>query len=139
MRTSSGLYREDHSGHQHPCGRLTTRGLSEVVYEACVSQHDIVLCEQILEELGRHLPRVLKVTAWHAERIVSSVRAHARIVEPAAIPRDSCRDVDDLAILGTLVAANADCLVTADQGLLVLQQFHGMPILAPRGLHDLLA
>lgn len=49
---------------------------------------------------------------------------------------DACRDGDDLPVLGTLLAAKADCLVTGDQDLLELREFHSIPILSPRAFHD---
>jgi putative PIN family toxin of toxin-antitoxin system len=118
---------------------FAAHGLCEAVYEACLVRHQIVLCEQILQELARHLPRVLRVSGGDAEEIVASVRAQALIVERAAVPEDACRDADDLPILGTLLAGDADCLVTGDQDLLDLREFHGKPILSPRGLHGLIS
>ena len=48
------------------------------------------------------------------------------------MPADACRDADDLPVLGAVLAAKADCLVTGDNDLLVLREFSGCPILSPR-------
>jgi predicted nucleic acid-binding protein len=48
----------------------------------------------------------------------------------------SCRDPDDLPVLGTAVAGNANVLVTGDDDLLTLREFQGMAILSPREFHD---
>lgn len=117
---------------------FAAHGLCEAVYEACLVRHQIVLSESILQELARHLPRVLKVSQTHAQEIVAWVRSQALIVEPAAVPAEACADADDLHVLGTLLGGDADCLVTGDQHLLDLEQFRGKPILSPRGLHALL-
>ena len=42
-----------------------------------------------------------------------------------------CRDPDDDAILGTAVAGNADCIVTGDSDLLVLERFQDVDIISP--------
>jgi hypothetical protein len=42
-----------------------------------------------------------------------------------------CRDPDDNKLLEIAIAGRADCLVTGDQDLLVLDPFHGIPILTP--------
>ena len=42
-----------------------------------------------------------------------------------------CRDPDDNKLLETAVVGRADCLVTGDQDLLVLDPFQGIPILTP--------
>ena len=53
------------------------------------------------------------------------------------IAADACRDPNDLVILGTLLAADADCLVTGDKDLLILRQFDERPILTPRECFEL--
>jgi predicted nucleic acid-binding protein len=40
---------------------------------------------------------------------------------------------DDNKLLETAIAGSADCLVTGDQDLLVLNPFQGIPILTPVG------
>ena len=42
-----------------------------------------------------------------------------------------CRDPDDNKLLELAVAGRADCLVTGDQDLLVLDPFQGIPVLTP--------
>lgn len=44
-----------------------------------------------------------------------------------------CRDPDDNKLLEMAVAGRADCLVTGDRDLLVLDPFEGIPILTPDG------
>jgi predicted nucleic acid-binding protein len=48
----------------------------------------------------------------------------------------SCRDPDDLPVLGTAVAGGASVLVTGDEDLLTLHEFQGIVILSPREFHD---
>jgi uncharacterized protein len=44
-----------------------------------------------------------------------------------------CRDPDDNKLLEIAVVGRADCLVTGDEDLLVLDPFQGIPILTPAG------
>lgn len=118
---------------------FAAHGVCEAVYETCLAQHQIVLSEHILDEFARHLPRVLKVSAEHADEIAESVRSQAVIVEPAGVPADACRDADDLPVLGTLIAGAADCLVTGDKDLLALETYAGKPIFSPRALHEMIS
>jgi putative PIN family toxin of toxin-antitoxin system len=115
---------------------FAARGLCEAVFQVCLSKHQIALSEHILREVRKNLPAKLKVGAAHADEILALIRGNARIVKPAKVPADACRDPDDLPVLGTLLAARADCLVTGDQDLLALKEFHGVPILSPRAFHD---
>ena len=115
---------------------FATRGLCEAVLEVCLAGHDIVLSEPILRELGRHLRGKLKVPRAQAQAIVAFLREHAAVVVPAKVPADACRDRTDLAVLGTALAAEADCLITGDRDLLDLREFRGTAILSPRAFHD---
>jgi len=115
---------------------FATRGLCEAVLEVCLAGHDIVLSEPILKELRRHLRGKLKVPRVQAQAIVAFLREHAEVVVPATVPSDACRDRTDLAVLGTALAAEADCLVTGDRDLLDLREFRRTAILSPRAFHD---
>ena len=61
---------------------------------------------------------------------------HAQVVEPSPVAEEAVSDPDDLPVLGTLLAGNADCLVTGDHELLQLKTFQGTPILSPRAFYD---
>jgi putative PIN family toxin of toxin-antitoxin system len=115
---------------------FATRGLCEAVLEVCLAGHDIVLSEPILRELRRHLRGKLKVPPPQAQAIVTFLREHAAVVVPAKVPADACRDRTDLPVLGTALAAEADCLVTGDRDLLDLREFRRTAILSPRAFHD---
>jgi len=113
-----------------------SRGLCEAVLEMCLASHEMFLSEHILAELGRHLEGKLKMPPVLAEQRLSFLRQVASIVEPSPLPANVCRDRDDMPVLGTALAAEADCLVTGDADLLSLGRFHGIPILTPRAFHD---
>ena len=88
---------------------------------------EVVLSNFILDELRRVLPRLSNrhgLSAAEIDDLVDILALQAEVVEPAALLSDECRDVDDLPILGTLIAAikrdQADCLVTGDKDLLAL-------------------
>lgn len=115
---------------------FAARGLCEAVYQVCLSRHEIVLSEHILQEVRKHLAAKLKLGRAHVDRIIGLLRENAEVVKPAKVAADACRDRDDLPVLGTLLAGGADCLVTGDQDLLVLDEFQGIPILSPRAFHD---
>ena len=115
---------------------FAVRGLCEAVYQVCVAEHQVVASEYLLREVRRAFRGKLKLTAGHADEIVELIRENALIVKPAQVETHACRDPPDLPVLGTLLAAQADCLVTGDQDLLALKRFHSVPILSPRGFHD---
>jgi len=115
---------------------FATRGLCDALLEACLASHEIVLSEHILGELRRHLRGKIRLPAERADSILSFLRQSATVVVPAKVTPDACRDRTDLAVLGTALAAGADCLVTGDRDLLELRTFKGIPVLSPRAFHD---
>lgn len=112
------------------------RGVCETIYETCLDRHEIVTSEFILGELSRHLVDRFRVPAERQERIVALVRQQSTVVEPASVPDDACRDVDDLPILGTAVAGQAEAIVTGDRDLLTFGRFGETEIVSPREFHD---
>lgn len=106
--------------------------ICRALVDVCIDTHVLVLSEYILAEVHHHLQRKLHHSSSMAEQRVSLLREVAEIVTPATVVPDACRDVADLPVLGTLVAAKADCLVTGDNDLLILGEFDRHPILSPR-------
>jgi len=85
----------------------------------------VVLSHHIIEELSRSLPRMNHRLNWAPQKFeeeVDLLSLQAQIVEPAALPDTAVRDPGDLPVLGTLLAAKADYLVTGDNDLLALAE-----------------
>ena len=117
---------------------FAARGLCESVLELCLSDHQLVLSEHLLGESREYLVEELRLPAGTADDIISLLREQSVLFEPAGVPEDSCRDTGDLPVLGLALASGADCIVSGDKDLLVLQQFRGVPIRSPRELADFL-
>jgi len=109
-------------------------GVCRSVLETCLTAHQVFLCEFILDEFSRNLRRKFHVPEEVADADLQLLRTECELVQPAEVDRDACRDPHDLAILGAVLAARADCLVTGDKDLLSLEEFNGHPILSPRQL-----
>ena len=117
---------------------FAARGLCEAVLAVCLEGHELVLSQHILRESRRHQVGKFKVPARQADDIVLFLREQATLVKPAKVSAKACRDRSDLAVLGTALAAKADCLVTGDKDLLALGRFRSTRILSPRAFHDAL-
>ena len=118
---------------------FATRGLCEAVFETCLSAHEMVLSEHILQEVARQLQEKFHLPRRRAREIVEFLRSAATVVEPAEVPPSACRDVSDLPVLGTAEAGGADCLVSGDEDLLSLGRYGRTAVLSPRQFHDELA
>ena len=117
---------------------FAARGLCESIMEVCLSDQEIVLSDDLIEEILRNLHLKIKLPANIVDNIDELLREHANISIPVPLASDVCRDPDDKKILGLAVASNADYIITGDKDLLVLKSFQGIPILNPRSFSDIL-
>jgi putative PIN family toxin of toxin-antitoxin system len=104
--------------------------------ELCLRQHDVALSEHILGEFQKHLRDKFRISERQAMAISNRFRSGVVCVVPSPVSPEAFSDPTDLPVLGTLQAADADCLVTGDKGLLALGEFNGRPILSPRQFLD---
>ena len=77
---------------------------------------EVVLCDHILKELVRVLPRLSHrhgLSAAEIADLVDVLAIQAELLEPTALLEPELRDVDDRPVLGTLLAA----LRHADRGV----------------------
>ena len=117
---------------------FAARGLCESIMEVCLSEHEIVLSDDLLDEVLRNLRLKIKLPISIVDNIGELLHEYSNILNPVAPPSDVCRDPDDIKILGLAVVSDADYIVTGDKDLLVLESFQGIPILSPRSFSDIL-
>lgn len=117
---------------------FASRGLCESIFEFCLSEHEIVSCADLVEEITRDLREKIGLPA----RVVADIRTmlveHSIMLDPVALASDVCRDPDDVKVLGLALAARADCIVTGDKDLLVLGKWQGIAILSPRSFAEMI-
>ena len=107
-------------------------GLCRQVLDRCRHEQRLVSSAYLLDEVGRILTSKLSYTEAQARTSLDLIRLSAEMVQPAPVPGDACRDPNDLPVLGTAVAGEAERLVTGDKDLLVLGSFAGCVIQTPR-------
>lgn len=117
---------------------FATRGLCESIMEVCLSEYEILLCDDLLDEILRNLRLKIKLPVSIVNDIGGFFREHANFLNPAPLSPGVCRDPDDIKILGLAVASKADYIVTGDKDLLVLKKFQGITILNPRSFSNVL-
>jgi putative PIN family toxin of toxin-antitoxin system len=117
---------------------FASRGLCESVMEVCLSEHDIILYEELLTEVLRNLRLKIRLPEKIVDDIAHHLREHAKFYNPLPLASNVCRDSEDVKIIGVAIAANADYIVTGDKDLLVLKAFQGIPILNPRSFSNIL-
>jgi putative PIN family toxin of toxin-antitoxin system len=111
---------------------FASRGLCESIFEFCLSEHEIILCVDLLDEILKNLRLKIGLPAVVVEGIEELLRENGTVLDPAPVPQNARRDPDDAKILGLAIASGADFVVTGDKDLPVLEKCRGIPILSPR-------
>jgi putative PIN family toxin of toxin-antitoxin system len=112
---------------------LSPLGKPFACFDWVIGNATLIVSRELLEELETRLarPKFRKYVDDARRRgFVSELGLSAMQVELSGLVT-ACRDPDDNKLLEIAVAGRADCLVTGDQDLLVLDPFQGIPILTP--------
>ena len=117
---------------------FASRGLCESIFELCLSEHDLILCEDLLSEIVRNLRIKIKLPSKMIDAIKEFLLEHSIMLDPTPLPKDACRDADDIKVLGLAITSSADYIVTGDKDLLILEHCQNIPILSPRAFSDII-
>jgi putative PIN family toxin of toxin-antitoxin system len=101
----------------------------------------LLTSQELLTELETRLgrPKFSKYVDEPRRRaFVADLALSTVLVEVRGVVK-LCRDPDDDKLLEIIVAGGADCLVTGDHDLLVLDPFQGVPILTPAAFLEAIA
>lgn len=118
---------------------FTTRGLCAELFEDIIGQHELIICDLVLQELQRILREKFRLPEPVIQGYVELLRAEGDIAETITdIPPIKIKDPDDVPILACAIAAKADAFVTGDKELLALGKVGNMLVIDPRGFWGLL-
>ena len=115
---------------------FATRGLCKDIFEICLSAHTLVVSNELLDEMERKLEEVLRLPPPLTGEIIEFLSSVTERIKPARVPREDCRDPDDLHVLGAAVAAEAEVIITGDRDLLSLNPYKSILILSPRAFWE---
>ncbi len=110
---------------------MIAQGVCSELLEHCVLHHDLVSSTAILHELRDKLVGKFKYGDQEADAAVGLVLSQMELVVPGRLTPPVCRDPDDDMVLATAVAGRADCIVTGDKDLPVVERFQGIEVLRP--------
>ena len=117
---------------------FATRGLCADVLRLVLAEHELILGEVVLEEIRQVLRKKFHLPEPLAADILAFLENQTIQAKPKTTPSIRIRDVDDLMVLASALAAKADVLITGDHDLLdVREQVQDMLITDPRGFWNL--
>jgi putative PIN family toxin of toxin-antitoxin system len=110
---------------------ISRAGVCAELLEDVLLHHELVICEFILEELGRKLLEKFNYPKSDVDKIGAFLRRVNVVVRPVDLPLDICRDTTDLPVLGTAIAGECALLISVDRDLLDMQTIQAIPIVRP--------
>ena len=110
---------------------ISRAGVCAELLEDVLTHHELVISDFITQELRPKLRDKFKFPESEIRQLQRFLGKVATRVAPLDLPRDVCRDPDDIPILGTAAAGSASILVTVDKDLLTIREFHGIAIIRP--------
>jgi uncharacterized protein len=117
---------------------FVTEGIcAKLLGRARRKQFYLVLSPFILEEFENVLLKKFSASKEQIRTASHLISETAQIVSHTSVVSGICRDPDDDQILSCALSAEAEYLVTGDNDLLELKEFHGIRIVTP-GAFELL-
>jgi putative PIN family toxin of toxin-antitoxin system len=117
---------------------FATRGLCSDVLRHVLAEHELVVGEVVLQELGRVLRDRIGLPKATIAAIEVLLREQELVPKPKEPPVPVPRDPSDRWILASAIAARVDVLVTGDGDLLELPAKVPIRIASPREFWALL-
>lgn len=117
---------------------LVSDSVSSKVLDKVLDEHSIIASPSVLNEIRQKLPdekfdRYLDLTT----RMALFVKLENQVLPVNVVYTVSaCRDPKDNKYLELALSGKADCIITGDKDLLVLNPFEGIPIITPRNFID---
>jgi len=108
-----------------------SRGVCTELFEYCMANHVLLCSEWIVREIENVLTKKFHFNTELANKVLDLVKESSEIISHSKLSESVCRDPDDDNILAAALAGKADCILTGDKDLLVLETHEGIPILKP--------
>jgi putative PIN family toxin of toxin-antitoxin system len=111
---------------------VTTRGLCADLFRTVLTDHELITCSQVLQEVRRILSTKFSVPDKLIYEYLDLINQDAIIAEPNDLPNVQIRDKDDVEIIGAAIVGKAEVFVTGDRELHGIKSIRKVRILSPR-------
>jgi putative PIN family toxin of toxin-antitoxin system len=117
---------------------FASRGICAEIFELVLLEHDLLIGENVLRELGKALREKVRLPVAVVSDVVDLVEGEALAVTKDSAPVRAPVDDDDARVLGEATHSGADLFVTGDAALLKLGRVDRLQIVSPRQFWELL-
>jgi uncharacterized protein len=114
---------------------LLKHSVSRQAFDTAIASGELLLSLAVINELNEGLQRKQfdkYILEEERMQFLAALVREATLVEITEIIAE-CRDPKDDKFLELAIGGKADCIVSGDKDLLVLDPFRGVPILTPTG------
>ena len=111
---------------------FAARGICSALFEYCVENVEVVLCEEMLREVEKALVEKVGAPPAVAREVVVYLTEVSDVVVPAEIDPALCRDATDLPVLGAAVAGRCGFVITGDVEFRAVGKYESVEIVTPR-------
>lgn len=108
---------------------FVSHGACKELFEHCITTHTVFTSRFILKEFEEKLTRKLKFPSQVVADAVGYLKSTLKVINAKPLTASVCRDPDDDSVLAGAIAAEADCIVTGDDDLLVLGSYERIAII----------
>lgn len=115
---------------------VTTRGLCADVFRTVLSEHELVSCPRVLQEVRRILKSKFSVPEGLVAEYLELIEEAALIAEGKGAHRIQIKDKDDVQIVLAAITAESHVLVTGDREIQELKSIQNVRILSPRAFWE---
>ena len=115
---------------------VTTRGLCADVFRTVLSDHELVTCTKVLQEVKRILQQKFSVPVSLIAEYLELIRAEAIMAESKDLPDVQIKDTDDIQIIGAALSGKADVMVTGDREVQDIKRIKKLRIVSPRAFWE---
>jgi len=115
---------------------FTTRGICADILAVVLAEHQLVLGENVLGELGRVLRKKMRMPEDSIVEADAFLRQEAAVISKGGPVDVPIRDPDDVEVLAQAVEGLVDALVTGDRDLLDVADELPVQVLSPRGFWE---
>ncbi len=115
-----------------------TRGLCADIFRIILSEHHLILCDHVLNELENILTKKINLPEEQITSILQYLRTFEIISNHTPPVKIELQDKNDIPVISAALNSKSDIIVTGDKDLLEVSEKYGIKIINPRSFFQLI-
>jgi putative PIN family toxin of toxin-antitoxin system len=115
-----------------------TRGLCADIFRIILSEHHLILCDYVLDELEDVLRRKINLPEKQITSILQYLRTFEIISNHTPPIKIKLRYINDIPVISAAINSKSDIIVTGDKDFLEVSEKYGIKIINARTFFQLI-